>query len=275
MLAMYLAGSGLWLVYGLLNGAIAVIAANVVAMTLVSAIVLLKIRRRSPGARDTPAAHRHRHGRSDGRCAGGARPPLQRALRSASGDRGVAGPSPGGGRPAGASGGDRGAAGRFLLRRPRVLPDCRDVIAELAARHEVVIASAAMDVPCSFDAKYRWLQRHFPFIPPSNIVFCGDKAVVNADYLIDDRARHFARFKGRPLLFSAPHNAAETRYPRVESWADVREFFGRIDSAAARETRPSVRAASLPSILRSHASRRRSCPRSGPDSDQRVDFCLR
>ena len=32
---MYLAGSGLWLVYGLLNGAIAVIAANVVAMDLV------------------------------------------------------------------------------------------------------------------------------------------------------------------------------------------------------------------------------------------------
>ena len=53
MLAMYLAGSGLWLVYGLLNGAIAVIAANVVAMTLVSSIVLLKIAadRRAPVTR--------------------------------------------------------------------------------------------------------------------------------------------------------------------------------------------------------------------------------
>jgi len=108
------------------------------------------------------------------------------------------------------------------------------VIAELATRHEVVIASAAMDVPCSFDAKYRWLERHFPFIPPSHIVFCGDKAMVDADYLIDDRARHFSRFKGRGLLFSAPHNSGETRYPRVSSWNEVREFFAQLDGSAVR-----------------------------------------
>jgi len=108
-----------------------------------------------------------------------------------------------------------------------LLPDCVEVIHELTARFEVFIVSAAMDVPLSFDAKYRWLRRHFPFIPPSHLVFCGDKSIIDADYLIDDRARHFARFKGRPLLFSAPHNAAETRYPRVNSWAEVREFFAR------------------------------------------------
>jgi 5'(3')-deoxyribonucleotidase len=112
-----------------------------------------------------------------------------------------------------------------------VLPDAQDVIRELAARHDVFIVSAAMDVPCSFDAKYRWLQRHFPFIAPSQIVFCGDKSIVDADYLIDDRARHFARFKGRPLLFSAPHNAADTQYARVGSWAEVRAVFASIAEA--------------------------------------------
>jgi 5'-nucleotidase len=111
-----------------------------------------------------------------------------------------------------------------------VLPDCRAVVLELAQRYEVFIVSAAMDVPCSFDAKYRWLRRHFPFIPPTHIVFCGDKSVVDADYLIDDRARHFARFTGKPLLFSAPHNAGETRYQRVASWKDVRDVFARIES---------------------------------------------
>jgi 5'(3')-deoxyribonucleotidase len=110
-----------------------------------------------------------------------------------------------------------------------VLPDAQDVIRELAARHDVFIVSAAMDVPCSFEAKYRWLQRHFPFITPSQIVFCGDKSIVDADYLIDDQPRHFARFKGRPLLFSAPHNAAETRHERVASWAEVRAVFASID----------------------------------------------
>ena len=109
-----------------------------------------------------------------------------------------------------------------------IMADCQEVVRELAARHDVYIVTAAMDVPCSFDAKYQWLQRHFPFIPPLQIVFCGDKGIIEADYLIDDRARHFARFKGRPLLFSAPHNAAESGYPRVDSWREVRDYFARI-----------------------------------------------
>jgi 5'(3')-deoxyribonucleotidase len=113
-----------------------------------------------------------------------------------------------------------------------VMPGCQDVLRELARDHDVFVVSAAMDVPCSFDAKFRWLQRHFPFIPASQIVFCGDKGIVDADYLIDDRARHFERFKGQPLLFSAPHNAAESRYPRVDSWPEVREVFARALSRA-------------------------------------------
>src|SRR5262249_22368956 len=125
-----------------------------------------------------------------------------------------------------------------------VLPDCQEVVRELAERYEVFIASAAMDVPCSFDAKYRWLRRHFPFIPSSNIVFCGDKMIVDADYLIDDRARHFAKFRGQALLFSAPHNAGETRYTRVASWKEVREHFARLDSRSENH-RPSTSAANV------------------------------
>jgi 5'(3')-deoxyribonucleotidase len=113
-----------------------------------------------------------------------------------------------------------------------VLPDCQAVIRELSATHEVFIVTAAMDVPCSFDAKYRWLQRHFAFIPPTHIVFCGDKSVVDADYLIDDRARHFTHFKGQGVLFSAPHNVHETRYPRVSTWAEVRALFASMETAA-------------------------------------------
>lgn len=114
-----------------------------------------------------------------------------------------------------------------------VMPDCREVIRELSEAHEVFIVTAAMDVPCSFDAKYRWLRRHFAFIPPSHFVFCGDKSVVDADYLIDDRPRHFAKFKGQGLLFTAPHNLGETRYTRVSSWSEVRELFAAIPRSRA------------------------------------------
>jgi 5'(3')-deoxyribonucleotidase len=116
------------------------------------------------------------------------------------------------------------AAEDFFADLP-VIADSVDVIRELRARYEVFITSAAMDVPASFAAKFAWLGRHFPFIPSSHIVFCGDKSVIAADYLIDDEPRHFARFGGEGILFTAPQNRLVTGYRRVDSWADVRRLF--------------------------------------------------
>ncbi len=237
MLAMYLIGQGLWLAYGLLNRAGAVIGANVASIILVAAVAVMKSRaRRSAAVRprrlriaidmdevmaDAVAEHLRRYN-----TAFGARlaiddlhgrhleefvPPEHRATAEAMLDS-------------------------TFFEQLAVLPDCQDVIRELTLRHEVFIVTAAMEVPCSFDAKYHWLRRYFAFIPSSNIVFCGDKGVIDADYLIDDRARHFLSFKGRPLLFSAPHNAGETRYPRVSSWAEVREVFARPDTDSLSRT---------------------------------------
>jgi len=106
-----------------------------------------------------------------------------------------------------------------------VMKEAQEVIHDLASRHEVFIVSAAMEIPESFAAKHRWLQRHFPFIPTTNVVFRGDKGIVQADYLIDDEPRHFCNFSGAEILFSAPHNSAETAYERVSSWYEIRQKF--------------------------------------------------
>ena len=106
-----------------------------------------------------------------------------------------------------------------------VMPDSQQVIQELMRAYEVFITTSAMEVPCSFEAKFAWLGRHFPFIPASHIVFCGDKSVLAADFLIDDTPRHFKRFRGEGILFSAPHNQGMNGYRRVESWQDVRRMF--------------------------------------------------
>src|SRR5215469_8725958 len=79
-----------------------------------------------------------------------------------------------------------------------------------------------MEIPESFAAKYRWLRTHFPFISEKNIVFRGDKRIIDADYLIDDEAKHFTEFRGNGILFSAPHNSTGARYERVASWQQVR-----------------------------------------------------
>jgi len=102
---------------------------------------------------------------------------------------------------------------------------CQQVISDLTERYEVFVTTAAMEYPTSFAAKFRWLKEHFPFVPARNIVFCGDKGIIAADYLIVDNARHFARFRGEGILFTAPHNVEENRYRQVNDWQDVREMY--------------------------------------------------
>jgi len=105
-----------------------------------------------------------------------------------------------------------------------VMPGSREALLELSQKHDIFITSAAMEVPNSFADKFDWLERHFPFIPPSRIVFCGDKGIINADVLIDDRSRHFKDFRGTGILFTAPHNVAETKHLRANNWNDVLEI---------------------------------------------------
>jgi 5'(3')-deoxyribonucleotidase len=106
-----------------------------------------------------------------------------------------------------------------------VMPDSAEVIEELTTKFEVFITTAAMDVPCSFSAKFQWLAEHFPFISPQQIVFCGDKSIVAADYLIDDSLRQLTSFRGEGIIYTAPHNVHETRFRRVNNWGDVRGMF--------------------------------------------------
>ena len=233
MLALLLAGAALWLAYGVLNEATSVIVANAVILALVSAAAALKA---AHGRRSANRTRRLRIAIDMDEVMADALSEQLRRYNAAYGARFTPEDLQGRHLEECIPHAHRQTAEAMLdasfFEALAVLPDCRAVIRELADRHEVFVVSAAMDVPCSFDAKYAWLRRHFPFIAPSHIVFCGDKSIVDADYLIDDRPRHFARFAGTPLLFSAPHNAGKSRYRRVASWNEIREFF------AGLETRP-------------------------------------
>lgn len=106
-----------------------------------------------------------------------------------------------------------------------VMPESQRIIRRLQQSYEVFIATAAMEVPTSFQAKYRWLGRHFPFIPASHIVYCGDKSILRADYLIDDNPRQLRRFSGEGILYSSPHNAEVKGFRRVDDWFDIERLF--------------------------------------------------
>jgi 5'(3')-deoxyribonucleotidase len=106
-----------------------------------------------------------------------------------------------------------------------LIPGAQDVLKNLSRRFEIFIATQAMTVPNSLGPKYRWLQRHFPFIPPTNYVFCGNKSILRADFLIDDLPRNMQRFEGKGLLYTAPHNLSVTGFTRVNNWQEVADYF--------------------------------------------------
>jgi 5'-nucleotidase len=222
MLALYQVGVLLWLAYGLLSGARAVVAANAAAALLVALTLWVK-KRSSAGSSprrlrvaidmdEVIADSMGKHLRVYNQAFGTA------LTREALDGRSLEAAVP--------SHHTTGAA--ELLLAPGFFADLeeiegsREVVRALSERYEIFIASAAMEVPTSFADKYAWLRERFSFIPPSHIVFCGDKGVLDTDYLIDDTPRHFERFRGTPILFSAPHNRDETRFQRVGNWEEVR-----------------------------------------------------
>jgi 5'(3')-deoxyribonucleotidase/uncharacterized protein with PQ loop repeat len=224
MLFLYLAGVLLWLVYGVQVHAVAVIWANALAGMLVLVAIVLKAnpRKRKPsqGSRrlriavdmdeviaDSFSKHLGRYSESPGEHLTTEMAYKQglRALISA----------------------ERRAEFSAIPHEDGFFADldviagAREALLELSRHHDIFITSAAMEVPASFDDKFKWLQKHFPFIPPSRIVFCGDKMIIDADILVDDRSRHFKGFRGTGILFTAPHNLGEAATLRADNWSDV------------------------------------------------------
>ena len=112
-----------------------------------------------------------------------------------------------------------------FFRHLAVMPDAPRVLQRLQSRYDIFIASAAMEVPSSFTAKYDWLAEHFPFIPTSHIVFCGNKSILRADFLIDDNPRQLGAFHGEGILFTSPANVNVTDYRRVNNWQEAESLF--------------------------------------------------
>ena len=101
-----------------------------------------------------------------------------------------------------------------------VIDGAVEAVRKLQEKYEVYVVSAAMEFKNSLEDKFDWLNEHFPFISWKNIIFCGEK-IVSVDVMIDDRIKNFTDFKGRPLLFTSPHNVLITDYERVDNWQQV------------------------------------------------------
>lgn len=97
----------------------------------------------------------------------------------------------------------------------------QEVMEKLNRKYEVFIVSAAMGFPQSLPEKLEWLAKYFPFLTWKQFVFCGSKAVVYGDYMIDDLPHNLERFNGEKYIFTAPHNMHLKQFNRFHDWKDI------------------------------------------------------
>ncbi|MFL5808092.1 MAG: 5' nucleotidase, NT5C type [Flavisolibacter sp.] len=112
-----------------------------------------------------------------------------------------------------------------FFRTAPVIQGAKEAVLELTEHFKVYIVSAAMEFPQSLAEKREWLEEHFPFISWQQIVFCGDKSIIGTDYMIDDHVKNLDYCKGKPMLFTSPHNIDIKHHKRVNDWKEVMEFF--------------------------------------------------
>lgn len=107
-----------------------------------------------------------------------------------------------------------------------LMANSQEVVRWLHDYYDIYIITAATEFKNSLEDKYEWLEEHFSFIPWQRYIFCGDKSFMKADYMIDDKASHLAKFDGKGLLFSASHNVESTGdFTRMNSWLEIKAFF--------------------------------------------------
>jgi 5'-nucleotidase len=109
-----------------------------------------------------------------------------------------------------------------------LMQDAQRVLQSLSTRFEIFIATSAMDHPVSLYDRYLWLQEYLPFLTDRSYVFCGNKRILKADFLIDDSPRNLEMFSGTRILFTAHHNIRETRFTRVNDWEEVAAYSERL-----------------------------------------------
>ncbi|MCA1233261.1 5'-3'-deoxyribonucleotidase [Bacillus velezensis] len=108
-----------------------------------------------------------------------------------------------------------------LFRNLDVIEGSQRAVKELTKKYEVYVVTTATNHPESLKAKLEWLTEHFPFIPHSNVVLCGNKNIIKADIMIDDGIHNLETFDGMKILFDAPHNRDDNRFIRVMNWEEI------------------------------------------------------
>jgi 5'-nucleotidase len=113
-----------------------------------------------------------------------------------------------------------------FFRNLPVMAGSREVLERLSGKYDIIVVSLATEFPNSLTDKQLWLHEHFPYISWRQIVFCGNKNIINADIMIDDHPKNLDFFKGETIMFTQPNNIllGDTIHRRVNSWYQIEKL---------------------------------------------------
>jgi Uncharacterized protein conserved in bacteria len=107
-----------------------------------------------------------------------------------------------------------------------VMADSQRVLKLLNKTYEILVISMATEFPVSLTDKQMWINDHFPFISWRQVIFCGNKSLIQADLMIDDHFKNLDHFKGETIIFMQPHNVYNTNHQHktVSSWREIEKL---------------------------------------------------
>lgn len=116
-------------------------------------------------------------------------------------------------------------------------PNVYEVLEKLSKNYEIFIGTSYIirdiikDTAFLLPQKYEFLINNFTFINPNNIIFLGNKSVLNCDIKIDDRIDNLDGAKTK-ILFTAWHNKNISKdelnnkgIKRANNWKEIENIF--------------------------------------------------
>jgi len=107
-----------------------------------------------------------------------------------------------------------------------VIHGAQEGIAMLSKKYDIYIVSAALEFPNSLASRCAFIEKNFPEITLKRLIFCANKSLVKADFLLDDMPENIIKFGSKGFLFTAYHNAKINYLNRLNSWEEVVAKFG-------------------------------------------------
>ncbi len=114
-----------------------------------------------------------------------------------------------------------------FFRNLDIQPDAKEVTKWLQQFVDIHIVTAYSASTCV--DKVAWVEKHLPHIDSRNIVFCNNKGLIKAHYMIDDGSHNILDFYktnpcGIPIIYDAPWNRNIGRdFIRCKNWLEIKE----------------------------------------------------